>query len=57
MSFFCCTIFYNLSSLKNHTVNVRADSHSGETEITNNLKNSKDNTLTITSDLGDIYIE
>lgn len=44
-------------SLKNHTVNVQADSHSGETEITNNLKNSKDNTLTITSDLGDIYIE
>ena len=40
-------------SLKNHTVNVQADSHSGETEI----KNSKDNTLTITSDLGDIYIE
>ena len=44
-------------SLKNHTVNVQADSHSGETEITNNLKNSKDNTLTITSDLGDTYIE
>lgn len=44
-------------SLKSHTVNVQADSHSGETEITNNLKNSKDNTLTITSDLGDIYIE
>ena len=44
-------------SLKNHTVNVQADSHSGETEITNNLKNSKNNTLTITSDLGDIYIE
>ena len=44
-------------SLKNHNVNVQADSHSGETEITNNLKNSKDNTLTITSDLGDIYIE
>ena len=44
-------------SLKNHTVNVQADSHSGEVEVTNNLKNSKDNTLTITSNLGDINIE
>lgn len=44
-------------ALKDYTINVQADSHSGEVGITNNLKNSKDNTLTITSDLGDIYIE
>ncbi|MFR8245832.1 MAG: DUF4097 family beta strand repeat-containing protein [Streptococcus sp.] len=39
------------------TLNVQADSHSGEVDITNNLKISKDNTLTITSDLGDITVE
>ncbi len=44
-------------ALKDYTLNVQADSHSGEVEVTNNLKNSKDNTLTITSNLGDINIE
>ena len=44
-------------ALKDYTINVQADSHSGEVDITNNLKISKDNTLTITSDLGDITIE
>lgn len=44
-------------ALKDYTINVQADSHSGEVDITNNLKNSKDNTLTITSDLGDITVE
>ena len=44
-------------ALKDYTLNVQADSHSGEVDITNNLKISKDNTLTITSDLGDITIE
>lgn len=44
-------------SLKDYTINVQADSHSGEVDVTNNLKNSKDNTLTITSDLGDITVE
>ena len=43
--------------LKDYTLNVQADSHSGEVDITNNLKISKDNTLTITSDLGDITVE
>ena len=44
-------------ALKDYTINVQADSHSGEVDITNNLKISKDNTLTITSDLGDITVE
>ena len=44
-------------ALKDYTINVQADSHSGEVEVTNNLKNSKDNTLTITSDLGDVTVE
>ena len=44
-------------ALKDYTLNVQADSHSGEVDITNNLKISKDNTLTITSDLGDITVE
>ena len=44
-------------ALKYYTLNVQADSHSGEVDITNNLKISKDNTLTITSDLGDITVE
>ncbi|MCE2276231.1 DUF4097 family beta strand repeat protein [Streptococcus thermophilus] len=44
-------------ALKDYTINVQADSHSGEVDVTNNLKNSKDNTLTITSDLGNITIE
>ena len=44
-------------ALKDYTLNVQADSHSGEVYITNNLKISKDNTLTITSDLGDITVE
>ena len=44
-------------ALKDYTLNVKADSHSGEVDITNNLKISKDNTLTITSDLGDITVE
>ena len=44
-------------ALKDYTLNVQADSHSGEGDITNNLKISKDNTLTITSDLGDITVE
>lgn len=44
-------------ALKDYTINVQADSHSGEVDITNNLKNSKDNTLTITSDLGNITVE
>ena len=44
-------------ALKDYTLNVQADSRSGEVDITNNLKISKDNTLTITSDLGDITIE
>lgn len=43
--------------LKDYTINVQADSHSGEVDVTNNLKNSKDNTLTITSDLGNITVE
>ena len=44
-------------ALKDYTINVQADSHSGEVDVTNNLKNSKDNTLTITSDLGNITVE
>ena len=44
-------------ALKDYTINVQADSHSGEVEVTNNLKNSKDNTLTIISDLGDVTVE
>ena len=44
-------------ALKDYMLNVQADSHSGEVDITNNLKISKDNTLTITSDLGDITVE
>ena len=44
-------------ALKDYTLNVQADSHSGEVDITNNLKISKDNSLTITSDLGDITVE
>ncbi|SQF26088.1 hypothetical protein C4K59_001781 [Streptococcus thermophilus] len=44
-------------ALKYYTINVQADSHSGEVDVTNNLKNSKDNTLTITSDLGNITVE
>ena len=44
-------------ALKDYTINVQADSHSGEGDVTNNLKNSKDNTLTITSDLGNITVE
>ena len=44
-------------ALKDYTINVQADSHSGEVDITNNLKISKDNSLTITSDLGDITVE
>ena len=44
-------------ALKGYTINVQADSHSGEVDVTNNLKNSKDNTLTITSDLGDVTVE
>ena len=44
-------------ALKDYTINVQADSHSGEVDITNNLKISHDNTLTITSDLGDITVE
>ena len=44
-------------ALKDYTINVQADSHSGEVDTTNNLKISKDNTLTITSDLGDITVE
>lgn len=44
-------------ALKDYTINVQADSHSGEVGVTNNLKNSKDNTLTITSDLGNITVE
>lgn len=44
-------------ALKDYTINVQSDSHSGEVDITNNLKISKDNTLTITSDLGDITVE
>ena len=44
-------------ALKDYTLNVQADSNSGEVDITNNLKISKDNTLTITSDLGDITVE
>ena len=44
-------------ALKDYTLNVQADSYSGEVDITNNLKISKDNTLTITSDLGDITVE
>ena len=41
-------------ALKDYMLNVQADSHSGEVD---NLKISKDNTLTITSDLGDITVE
>ncbi len=44
-------------ALKDYTLNVQADSHSGEVDITNSLKISKDNSLTITSDLGDITVE
>ena len=44
-------------ALKDYTINVQADSHSGEVDVTNNLKNSKDNTLTITSDLGNMTVE
>ena len=44
-------------AFKDYTINVQADSHSGEVDVTNNLKNSKDNTLTITSDLGNITVE
>ncbi|WP_314676771.1 DUF4097 family beta strand repeat-containing protein [uncultured Streptococcus sp.] len=44
-------------ALKDYTINVQADSHSGEVEVTNNLKNSKDSTLTIISDLGDVTVE
>ena len=44
-------------ALKDYTINVQADSHSGEVDVTNNLKNSEDNTLTITSDLGNITVE
>ena len=44
-------------ALKDYTINVQADSHSGEVDVTNNLKNSKDNTLTITSDLCNITVE
>ncbi|MHC3841067.1 DUF4097 family beta strand repeat-containing protein [Streptococcus thermophilus] len=44
-------------ALKDYTINVQADSHSGEVDVTNNLKNSKDNTLTITSDLSNITVE
>ena len=44
-------------ALKDYMLNVQADSHSGEVDIKNNLKISKDNTLTITSDLGDITVE
>ena len=44
-------------ALKDYTINVQADSHSGEVDITNSLKISKDNSLTITSDLGDITVE
>ncbi len=44
-------------ALKDYTINVQADSHSGEVDVTNNLKNSKYNTLTITSDLGNITVE
>ena len=44
-------------ALKDYTLNVQADSLSGEVDITSNLKISKDNTLTITSDLGDITVE
>ena len=44
-------------ALNDYALNVQADSHSGEVDITNNLKISKDNTLTITSDLGDITVE
>ena len=44
-------------ALKDYTINVQADSHSGEVDVTYNLKNSKDNTLTITSDLGNITVE
>ena len=44
-------------ALKDYMLNVQADSHSGEVDITNNLKISKDNTLTITSYLGDITVE
>nr|WP_084830884.1 DUF4097 family beta strand repeat-containing protein [Streptococcus thermophilus] len=43
-------------ALKDYTINVQADSHSGEVDVTNNLNNSKDNTLTITSDLGNITV-
>ena len=44
-------------ALKDYTLNVQADSQSGEVDITNSLKISKDNSLTITSDLGDITVE
>lgn len=44
-------------ALKDYTINVQADSHSGEVDVTNNLKNSEDNILTITSDLGNITVE
>lgn len=44
-------------ALKDYTINVQADSHSGEVDVTNNIKNSEDNTLTITSDLGNITVE